>query len=138
MVDNFIYFNDDYFVGNPLKKTDFFYVENGRIVPYIIAKKINKNISKSIIEQYYYDWYKFVSKRKYLTQDHIEYSLQLNTTRLFIYKLFGEDAKLLRHDHNAISDNVIEGEEIYNVVLNKYNKPEECKFECGKNKSIIF
>ena len=138
MVDNFIYFNDDYFVGNPLKKTDFFYVENGRIVPYIIAKKINKNISKSIIEQYYYDWYKFVSKRKYLTQDHIEYTLQANTTRLFIYKLFGEDAKLLRHDHNAIPDNVIEGEEIYNVVLNKYNKHEECKFECGKNKSIIF
>ena len=138
MVDNFIYFNDDYFVGNPLKKIDFFYVENGRIVPYIIAKIINKNISKSIIEQYYYDWYKFVSKRKYLTQDHIEYSLQLNTTRLFIYKFFGEDAKLLRHDHNAISDNVIEGEEIYNVVLNKYNKHEECKFECGKNKSIIF
>ncbi len=138
MVDNFIYFNDDYFVGNPLKKTDFFYVENGRIVPYIIAKKINQNISKSIIEQYYYDWYKFISKRKYLTQDHIEYTLQANATRLFIYKLFGEDAKLLKHDHNAISDNVIEGEEIYNVVLNKYNKNEECKFECGKNKSIIF
>ncbi len=57
MVDNFIYFNDDYFVGNPLKKTDFFYEENGRIVPYIIAKIINKNISKSIIEQY---WEKFV------------------------------------------------------------------------------
>ena len=50
----------------------------------------------------------------------------MNTTRLFIYKLFGENAKLLRHDHNAISDNVIEGEEIYNVVLNKYNKPEAC------------
>ena len=64
MVDNFIYFNDDYFVGNPLKKTDFFYVENGRIVPYILGKTINKNISKSIIEQYYYDWCKFVSKRK--------------------------------------------------------------------------
>ena len=35
---------------------------------------------------------------------------------LFI-NFFGEDAKLLRHDHNAISDNLKDGEEIYNFFL---------------------
>ena len=35
--ENFITMDDDYFIGKPLKKTDFFYVENGRVVPAIIA-----------------------------------------------------------------------------------------------------
>ena len=34
--ENFIYFNDDCFVGKTLKKSDFFYVKNKRVVPYVI------------------------------------------------------------------------------------------------------
>ena len=36
---NFIVMDDDCFIGKPLKKSDFFYVENGKVVPSIIAKK---------------------------------------------------------------------------------------------------
>ena len=35
--DNFIAMDDDYFIGGSLKKTDFFYVENGKVVPAIIS-----------------------------------------------------------------------------------------------------
>ena len=37
MSENFISVDDDYFIGQPLKKTDFFYVENGRVVPAIVS-----------------------------------------------------------------------------------------------------
>ena len=36
--ENFMYFNDDYFVGRKLKKKDFFYQINGKVVPYVLGK----------------------------------------------------------------------------------------------------
>ena len=126
LTDNFIYFNDDCFVGNPLKKSDFFYVENGKVVPYIFGFKIKKEINRFIIEQEYEKLYNIVSQRETLIQDGIEYYLQIARTRLFIYKLFGDSAKIVENIHNALPDNIIEGEELYNIVLNKYEKPEAC------------
>ena len=44
--DNFIIMDDDYFIGNTLKKSDFFYVENNKVVPAINTQKfcfIKKN-----------------------------------------------------------------------------------------------
>ena len=37
--------DDDYFIGDKLKKNDFFHVENGKVIPSIITSiflKINK------------------------------------------------------------------------------------------------
>ena len=125
MADNFIYFNDDYFVGNPLKKSDFFYVENGKVVPYIFGYK-RKKMNRFITKKNHKKFYKIVSRRKSYIQDKIEYHLHLANTRLFIYKLFGNSAKIVRNTHNALPDNAIEGEEIYNIVLKKYEKPDAC------------
>jgi hypothetical protein len=35
--DNFIVMDDDYFIGKKLKKKDFFYVKNGKVVPAIVT-----------------------------------------------------------------------------------------------------
>ena len=35
--DNFIVMDDDYFISSPLKKSDFFYNENGKVIPAIIS-----------------------------------------------------------------------------------------------------
>ena len=54
--DNFTVMDDDYFIGKKLKKTDFFYVNDGKILPSIINSnffKIDKNSS-----QKKYDFYK--------------------------------------------------------------------------------
>ena len=53
----------------------------------------------------------------------MEYLVRKNGTRLFIYKLFGDNAKIIENNHNALPDNYFEGEEIYNIVLNKHYNP---------------
>ena len=59
--DNFIVMDDDYFISGPLKKIDFFYNENGKVIPAIISpnflsmneitavKKMNKYL-KSVLK----------------------------------------------------------------------------------------
>ena len=50
---NFLYFNDDYFIGNYLKKSDFFYQlrdKNGTVVPYLTGLNI-LNSNKIEIEE---------------------------------------------------------------------------------------
>ena len=123
---NFIYFNDDCFVGKPLKKSDFFYVENGRVIPYALASDPYTQISRADIEKYYQQNYNEIKKRKQLIQDSQEYRFQINNTRLFIYELFGDDAVIKCNIHNALGDNLLESEEIYNLILNKYHSPNHC------------
>ena len=119
--ENFIYFNDDYFVGNYLKKSDFFYVENNKVVPYILGKK--SQVNRESIQKYYNISYNIISKRENLTLDTMEYFVRINGTRLFIYKLFGDNATIIGNNHNALPDNYFEGEEIYNIILNKHYNP---------------
>ena len=119
---NYIYFNDDSFVGNPLKKSDFFYVENDTIVPYIFGYQIKEPISKEIIEKYHKPAYDKISQREFYIQDPLEYFVQINNTRLFIYQVFGDSAIIISNNHNALPDNIIESEEIYNLILNQYDK----------------
>ena len=67
-----------------------------------------------------------------MKQDSLEYLFQINSTRLFIYQLFGDSAKIISNDHNALGDNFFEIEEIYNIILNKYHSTNDCL------KSIIY
>ena len=84
--DNFIVMDDDYFISGPLKKSDFFYNEKGKIIPAIFSpnflsmneitavKKINKYL-KSVLKL-----------RREQSGEILEYSLHL--TYLFIFYLF--------------------------------------------------
>lgn len=54
--DNFIVMDDDYFIGHQLKKSDFFYVENYKVVPAIITSKFLK--IERITSEIKYDFYK--------------------------------------------------------------------------------
>ena len=35
-------------------------------------------------------------------------------------------AKIIKNIHNALGDNLLESEEIYNIILNKYHSPNDC------------
>ena len=35
-----IYMDDDWFIGKPMKKSDFFYIDNNRVVPYVFEDKV--------------------------------------------------------------------------------------------------
>ena len=50
--DNFIAMDDDCFIGKKLQKKGFFYVENGKVLPYIITSKFLKIKRDLIVEKY--------------------------------------------------------------------------------------
>ena len=125
---NFLYFNDDCFIGNNLKKSDFFYQlrdENGTVVPYLTGINI-LNSNKTEIEEVTKKSLEIISQREKLIQDTLEYQTQTNLTKLFIYQLFGDSAKIKMNNHNANPDNLINNEEIYNIVKKYYHHPDAC------------
>ena len=50
MSDNFIAMDDDCFIGKPLKKSDFFYVQDNKVVPLIITNRFLR-LTKEEIKQ---------------------------------------------------------------------------------------
>jgi hypothetical protein len=52
MSDNFIAMDDDYFIGKPLNKSDLFYVQNGTVVPAIIATNYQIHTKKTFLREY--------------------------------------------------------------------------------------
>ena len=122
--ENFIYMNDYYFIGNQLKKIDFFYIENGKVVPYLLIN--NEKINKTLTEEIYYKLYPIISKKKNLVLDNEKYIFHLFETRLFIFKLFGNYSKIITKSPNSFGENILENEEIYNIILNNYKYSDDC------------
>jgi hypothetical protein len=111
--ENFIVMDDDCFIGKPLKKSDFFYVENGKVVPSIIANIFKEETELS--SKTNHDLYKLeAQKMKEQTGSFFMYSVY--TTYLFIMKLLKKDLIVPFFTHNAIPCNFEELKEIYDLV----------------------
>ena len=110
---NFIVMDDDYFFGKPLKKSDFFYVENGKVVPSIIAKKFFEETMFSSKEKHNY--YKLKAKKD-KEQSASFYRYSLYTTYLFIMNLLKKNLTVPYFTHNAIPCNLKDLREIYYLV----------------------
>ena len=76
MADNFIVMDDDCFIGQKLNKSDFFQVENGKVVPSIITSGILSLNINSVKKTY--AMYKSSALRSKTEQD----------TTAFYYSLF--------------------------------------------------
>ena len=112
--DNFIVMDDDYFISGPLKKSDFFYNENGKVIPAIISpnflsmneitavKKMNKYL-KSVLKY-----------KREQSGEMFEYSLHL--TYLFFIKLFNNNIVVPKYTHNAFPVNINDLKEIYDLI----------------------
>jgi hypothetical protein len=116
--DNFIVMDDDYFIGKKLKKKDFFYVKNGKVVPAIVTSNFIR-IYKNLAQKGYEIYKKKATKNKYAQNfDSFNYSIYL--TYLFLFKIFQNTLKdymyIPKFTHNAIPVNVNELREIYNLV----------------------
>ena len=132
---NFMYFNDDCFVGKRLKKSDLFYQENGEVHPYILGKK-GKIDKKSIERKAKIDYNKVV-KRKKKKQDSKEFNLNSYNAILFIYKLFGKKAIIRRFNHNAFGVNLKDNEEIYNITVTYYDHQESVTKAISRNENAM-
>ena len=118
--DNFIIMDDDYFIGQPLKKSDFFYVENGKVVPSIIAKKFNFEDSASASKNHKLYLEKAL-KAEGQTSEFFMYAVY--STYLFIMKQLNKKSLIIPYfTHNALPVNINDIKEIYDLLYNSEYK----------------
>jgi hypothetical protein len=113
--ENIISMDDDYFIGKPLKKSDFFYVEQGKVIPAIIATKfqeITKENSINILKDL-----KIKAKEFEKKQNGKAYLYTIINTRLFLLRLL-KKKKLIApiFPHNALPCNLNDIKEMYDLV----------------------
>ena len=112
--DNFIVMDDDYFIGSPLKKTDFFYVENNKVIPALITSNFIK-IDEFTVQKNY-DSLKLILKesKDAQTSEAFDYSVYL--TYLYFLKMFNRPLIIPKYTHNAMPVNLKELKEIYDLI----------------------
>ena len=110
---NFIYMDDDYFYGKPLKKSDFFYYDNQKLSPYIIASKFQEINKTYVLEKYH-----LMFKYKDFIDPHSSkgFALSILCTEKFYIENFNISLIRAEHTHNAIPLNIEDLKEIFELV----------------------
>ena len=124
--DNIIAMDDDYFIGRKLKKKDFFYVKNGRVLPFITTSNFIKLDQLSIINNYNIYKQKAENSQEEQTNDIFNYCKY--STFSFVWDLFNKTSNdslfLPKFSHNAIPLNLNDIKEVYDlIVTTKYKYP---------------
>ena len=115
--ENIILMDDDYFIGKPLNKSDFFYVNDGKVVPAIVSTNYVE-LSKNIINARYNTLKKKAEKvKEKQNSDVFQYSL-INTFKFVLRKLDRASIVIPIFTHNAIPFNLDKVKEIYNITYN--------------------
>jgi len=124
--------DDDYFIGQKLEKSDFFYVKDGKVVPSIITADFVKIVPK-LVEQNC-ELYEQKAKMSNLEQNNDVFRYSQYITFSFILKIFNislnENFYLPKFTHNAIPVNLKEVKEIYDLTqMSKYKyNTLDCKY----------
>ena len=118
IAENIIVMDDDYIIGRPLKKSDFFYVKNGKVLPYIVNPNINYfgKIGVGAI----YD--KAVYQQDFLSLDPhcFGYDTIIARTRKLMIDFLNTKIFIPNSSHTAVPMNLRFTEEVYEIVLNHY------------------
>ena len=123
--NNFIYMDDDFFIGKELKKTNFFYYDENekRVVPSLLNSDFNElNKEKTLTN--YQNVYK--TKDTLAPQCFMAWILSLLSTQKFFIDYY-KNMSLIKPTptHNAISYNIQDLKEIYELVVNNYEYANE-------------
>ncbi len=124
--NNIIIMDDDYFIGSKLEKTDFFHVNNGKVVPSITTSNFLKIDKISVLNERKYFETRAKSSREEQNEDIFDYCKY--STYAFVLNLFNktlnESIFIPSFTHNAIPINLKDVEEIYDIVYNSdYKSP---------------
>ena len=123
--ENFIYFDDDFFVGKELNKSNFFYYDEKekRVVPSVLSSQFSELNRETINYKYNY----FVKKKdNYTSQCFMAWVLSLLSTEKFFMDYY-KDLTIINPNpiHNAISYNIKDLKEVYDLVSKNYQYANE-------------
>ena len=109
---NFIYMDDDYFIGKSLKKSDFFYYNEKKkiVVPYIISN-IFYEMNKTFILKRYNEL--FQKKDYFQPHSSKAFWLQTYSGEKFFFDHYNCSLIYTEFTHNAIPENINELKEIF-------------------------
>lgn len=113
---NFIYMEDDYFIGNKLSKLDYFYYEEKekKVVPFIISFKFYE-INKTLLFNNYFN----IKNKEIDPHSNDGFKQQIYNTEKFILEQYSISLIKAIFTHNSIPENIDDLKEIFNIS-NKY------------------
>lgn len=114
---NFIYMEDDFFIGKSLKKKDFFYYDkkDKKIYPYIITKYFYElNVSKVINEFNNL----FENKDSFHPHSSKGWWLSIHCTNKYLIEHYNYTLINTLFTHNAIPENIDDLKEVYKEIQN--------------------
>ena len=119
--DNLLYMNSNYFIGKPLNKSDFFWEEDGLIVPLLTSSKYNEIYYNEL----HNDYKRLTSKKNIINIDSTEGTnyFKISSFQLLFDYGFSHNNKLLiepENTLNAIPLNLNEINEIVKIIKRKY------------------
>ena len=133
LANNFIYMDDDFFIGKEIEKTEFFYYDEKekRVVPCLLNNIFTVINREQTLAQY---WNVFKTKDTLAPQCFMAWILSLYSTQKFFIDHFKEQILIKpTPTHNAISYNIQDLKEIYELALNNYEYANETLFSIQRH-----
>jgi len=138
--DNIIIMDDDCFIGKKLNKSNFFYINNGKVTPLIITYNFLK-INKTSVEQNC-EFYKEKAENSKEEQNDEIFNYSKYLTFSFILNFFNvsfnESIFIPKYTHNAIPINLKDVKEIYDIVYKSEYKSMTLDYQYRSYKYLQF
>ena len=114
---NFIYMEDDFFIGKSLKKTDFFYYDEKekRVNPFLLTKYFDE-LNKTELINNYNALYKI--KDSIFPHSRFGWWLSIYCTNKYFIERYKPPLINTQFTHNAISENLDDLKEIFKEIRN--------------------
>ena len=128
--DNFIYMDDNYFIGGHLKKTDFFYYDDmsKKVLPSIVNKEIIELDKKNILKAYNES-----SIQNINAYDNSGWHFSVLSSQKLLIDNYDIPLLNVEFTHNALPLNFYDLKEIHELVINNYKYAKETLFSVERN-----
>ena len=112
---NFIYMEDDFFIGKYLKKADFFYYDKkkNKIYPYIISKYFKEMNATEVITKFN-ELYQI--KDSIFPHSSFGWWLSIYSTDIYFIEHYNHSLINTLYTHNAIPENIDDLKEVYQEI----------------------